>query len=128
MTRDECSSMCTKNLRLQLDLRRSPNFALTSSGVRGPISIGLGSPTTGVFATLPLLTALFEPAATSSSPAALMCKLRRPIIDLDRDDVKDMADGVVKASTADEVERTATVAATGSRAVIESFIIAFSRI
>ena len=53
-----------------------------------------------------------------------MCKLLR-IIDLDRDDDKDMADGVVKASTADEVERAATVAATGSRAVIETFIVAF---
>ena len=57
-----------------------------------------------------------------------MCKLLRPIIDLDRDEIKDMGDGVdgvVKASTADEVERAATVAATGSRAVIESFIAAF---
>lgn len=54
-----------------------------------------------------------------------MYKLLRPIIDLDRDDDKDTADGVVKASTADEVERAATVAATGSRAVIESFIVTF---
>jgi hypothetical protein len=92
--------------------RRSPNLALTSSGVCGPISIGLGSPMTGVLA-----TALLELAAAS---LALMCRLLRPIIDFDRDD-KDM-DGVVKASTADEEDRAATVAATGSRAVIGSFI------
>ena len=54
-----------------------------------------------------------------------MCKLLRPIIDLDRDDDQDTADGDVKASTADEVDRTATVAATESRAAIESFIVAF---
>ena len=57
-----------------------------------------------------------------------MCKLLRPIIDLDRDADKDMADGVVKASTADEVDSATTVAATGSRAMIESFMAAFSRI
>ena len=74
-------------------LRLSPNLALTSSGVRGPISIGLGSPITGLLATVPSLPALPVLAA------ALICMLLlRVIMDLLDRDVKDM-DGTVKAST-----------------------------
>ena len=87
------------------NLRLSPNLALTSSGVRGPISIGLDSPITGLLATVLLA-------------AALICMLLhvRVIMDLLDRDVKDM-DGAVKASTADDEDRAATNAAMGSSAV-----------
>lgn len=94
------------------NLRLSPNLALTSSGVRGPISIGLDSPITGLLATVPPLPALLLLAA------ALICMLLhvRVIMDLLDRDVKDM-DGAVKASTADDEDRAATNAAMGSSAV-----------
>ena len=92
------------------NLRLSPNLALTSSGVCGPISIGLGSPLTGLLATVPPLPALLVLAA------ALICKLLRVIMDLLDRDVKDM-DGAVKASMVDDEDRAATNAAMGSSAV-----------